>query len=83
MTKVLGTTLLMGSLVLFASGSASAGSCETDFNGDGVTNEADFEILKSHMGGNDDYDDFSPAVDLNDDGEIDLADLNVYIGCTN
>ena len=83
MTKVLGTTLLIGSLVLLASGSASADACATDFNGDGVTNEADFEIFKSQFGNNEDWGDFAPAFDLNDDGEIDLLDFNIYISCTN
>jgi hypothetical protein len=82
MMKVLGATLLMGSLVLLASGTASADvSCETDFNGDGVTNEADFEILKSQMGATEDHEGYWPAVDLDGDGQVGLSDLNVFLNC--
>ena len=80
--KVLGAALLMGSLVLLASGSASADiSCATDFNGDGVTDEADFEILKSQLGVNDDIEGYSPLVDLNDDGLIDFDDVAIFTDC--
>jgi hypothetical protein len=72
----------MGSLVLLGSGAASASvSCETDFNGDGVTNETDFEILKSQMGATDDQEGYSPAVDLDGDGQVGLSDLNVFLNC--
>jgi hypothetical protein len=82
MVKVLAIILLTGSLVCFASGSALAECSDTDFNGDGATNEADLEILKSLIGANEDLEGFSPVVDLNDDGQIDLADFNLFIGCT-
>ena len=82
MMKVLAAALLMGSVVLLTSSNVSADiSCDTDFNGDGVTNETDFEILKSYMGGNEDLEGYTPIVDLNDDGQIDLADLNLFLNC--
>lgn len=83
MLKVLGATLLMGSLILLAGGSASANiSCErTDFNGDGVIDDTDYEILKSYIGANEDLEGYSPVVDLNDDGQIDLADFSIFTDC--
>ena len=79
--KVLGAALLIGSFVFLASGIASAGSCDTDFNGDGVTNESDFDILKAVIGSSEGGEGYSPVVDLNGDGEIDLVDLTVYLSC--
>jgi len=82
MMKVLGATLLVGSLVLLASGSASADiSCDTDFNGDGATNETDLEILKNYVGATEDDEGYSPVVDLNDDGRVDIADVNAFLNC--
>jgi hypothetical protein len=82
MMKVLGATLLMGSVVLLASSNVSADvSCDTDFNGDGVTNETDLEILKNYIGANEDLEGYTPVVDLNDDGQIDLADFNIFLNC--
>ena len=81
MTKVLGATLLVGSLILFAGGSSADVSCETDFNGDGVTNETDLEILKSYLGANEDLEGYTPVVDLNADGEVDLADFTAFMDC--
>jgi len=81
MFKVLGASLLAGSLILFAGATSASATCETDFNGDGVTDEADFEILKSSFGSVDYGDDFPVAVDLNADGAIDLADYNIFVDC--
>jgi hypothetical protein len=82
MMKVLEATLLVGSLVLLASGSAFAEiSCDTDFNGDGATNETDLEILKNYMGATEDDEGYTPVVDLNDDGRVDMADLNAFLSC--
>ena len=82
MMRVLGAALLMGSLMLFATGSASADVCSaTDFNGDGVTDDTDYEIFKSYFGANEDLEGYSPVVDLNDDGQIDFADLSIFTDC--
>ena len=83
MLKVLGATLLVGSLVLLASSHAFANdACQTDFNGDGVTDEADYEIMKSYIGARDDLEGYSAVVDLNHDGLIDLADFSIFTNCS-
>ena len=81
MMRVLGATLLTLTLTFLAGGAVADISCDTDFNGDGVTNETDFEILKNYMGATDETEGYSPIVDLNADGRIDVADLNAFLGC--
>ncbi len=81
MMRLFGATLLTLTLT-FLTGAASANiSCDTDFNGDGVTDEIDFEILKNYIGATDETEGYTPIVDLNADGRIDMADLNAFLGC--
>lgn len=81
MMKVLGAALLTGSLMLFASGASADVSCATDFNGDGVTNADDIEIFKSYLGSSEDDEGFEPAIDLDGDGEVTVADYTVFLNC--
>ena len=80
--KVLRPTLLAASLIFFASAFSANASCDTDFNGDGVTDELDFEIFKSQFGSFDDGDSFAVAADLNADGTVDLDDFNIFLECS-
>lgn len=79
MIRILGAVMLAGGV--FWVGSASAQSCQTDFDGNGVTDEADFEILRAHFGAIEGDETYSAAVDLDGDGEIGLGDLNVFNSC--
>ncbi len=82
MTKVLGAAWLIVSIALFAFGASAEASCDaTDLNGDNVTNEADFEILKAYFGSDDGVEGYDPAADLNDDGTVDFGDLSILQAC--
>ncbi|MHA7838980.1 MAG: dockerin type I domain-containing protein [bacterium] len=86
MVKVLGAAVLAASVLLLGGGmsaSAAEGACGlTDFNSDGVTNEADLEILKSYMGATEDDEFYEAVVDLDADGEIGLGDFNLFLSCS-
>lgn len=83
MMKVWNAGLLtMTSLLVFATAAqAQQQSCETDFNGDGVTDEADVEILRSVLGAQASDEGYLARVDLNGDGAITIADYGILLGC--
>ena len=64
-----------------ASGVSAGVPCDTDFNGDGMIDEADLEILKTHIGSTDEDEDYAPAVDLDGDGVVGLMDFNLFLTC--
>ena len=77
--------LLSGGLfaaALFYGFSASAeNSCQTDFNGDGVTHEADVEILRSSLGKAEGQEGYVAAADLDGSGTVTTADYSLMLGC--
>jgi len=81
MKMVLGKMLLATGVLLCGFAASAEGTCETDFNRDGVTNDADFEILKSYMGATEEDPRFDAAADLDEDGTISLVDLNLFLSC--
>lgn len=83
MTKMWNAGLLtMMSLLVFATAAqAQQQSCETDFNDDGVTDEADVEILRSVLGAQSSDAGYLARVDLNGDGVISIADYGILLGC--
>ena len=81
MAKVWGSCLLAASLVLFAGASFAENACETDFNGDGVTDEADVEIFQSVLGSQESDEGFLAAADLDGDGSVTAADYGIFLSC--
>ena len=81
MKKVLCTTAFTATIILFGFGASAYEACETDFNRDGVTNDADFEFLKSYLGATQEDDLFDSVVDLDSDGEIGTGDLVLFLSC--
>jgi hypothetical protein len=72
--------LIMASLVLFA-GTAMAGDCNTDLNGDGATNEADVAIFQGALGKSAGEEGFVAGADLNGDGTVTAADYGIFLSC--
>ena len=74
--------VLMASVgILFAQTAFAQNSCDTDFNGDGTTDELDFEILKDAYGSSDGDDRFVAAADLNADGSVTTLDYQIMLRC--
>jgi hypothetical protein len=67
--------LLLAALLVAASVFAASADCRGDFNGDGVIDEADYEILKAAMGAEEGDVDYAPHIDLDDDGVIGGTDF--------
>jgi len=70
----IGVTLLAGTAF-------AQGSCETDYNGDGITNEADVEIFRSALGTQDGDEGFFSAADLDGDGAVTASDYAIFLAC--
>ncbi|MBW2500352.1 MAG: hypothetical protein JRF61_23975 [Deltaproteobacteria bacterium] len=81
MFKVWGSGLLALSLMLFASAGFAQDSCATDFNGDGVTDEADVEIFQGTLGKQAGDEGFVAAADLDGDGTVTSADYAIFLSC--
>jgi hypothetical protein len=79
MFKIFGSSLIAAGIVLFAS-TAIAG-CETDYNGDGQTNEADVEIFKGALGSSEGDDAYLAGADLNGDGSVTVLDYGILLSC--
>lgn len=77
--------LLSGGLfaaALFYGFTASAeNSCQTDLNGDGVTNEADVAILQSSLGKSQGDEGYVAAADLDGSGSVTTADYGIFLSC--
>jgi len=76
-----GSVLVVAGAMLFANVSLAQHSCDTDFNGDGVTDPADFEILKAAYGSSEGDDNFVAAADLNQDGWVTTLDYGIMLAC--
>lgn len=72
--------LMMASVVLFA-GTAMAGDCNTDLNGDGVTNEADVELFQSSLGKAEGDEGYVAAADLDGSRSVTAADYGIFLSC--
>jgi len=73
--------LIASAGILFAQASFAQNACDTDFNGDGTTDEADFEILKDAYGSSDGEDRYVAAADLNGDGSVTTLDYQIMLRC--
>ena len=78
--RLIAKALITAGLVLFA-GTAMAGDCNTDLNGDGATNEADVVIFQGSLGKSAGDAGFVAAADLNGDGTVTAADYGIFLSC--
>ena len=60
---------------------AMAGS-ECDVTGDGVSNDADAEVIQAAIGTQEGDLDFVPSADLDGDGQVLVSDFTVFIECS-
>lgn len=81
MFKFWGTSLVAAGVVLFASAAFAADDCDTDYNGDGVTDAADIEILQAALGSLEGDEAFVAQADHNGDGEITVLDYGILLSC--
>ncbi|MBJ20283.1 MAG: hypothetical protein GY910_09830 [bacterium] len=81
MFRVWGSGLIAAGLVLFAGVSFAQDDCGTDFNGDGITDVADIEVLQAALGSLEGDDDYVAAADLDGDGEVTVADYGIMLSC--
>lgn len=72
---------LFAAAILFGFTATAENSCQTDFNGDGVTNEADVAILQSTLGKSQSDEGFVAAADLDGSGTVTTADYGIFLGC--
>ena len=82
MLRTWGSVLVVAGVMLFANASFAQHSCDTDFNGDGATDPADFEILKAAYGSSEGDDNFVAAADLNQDGSVTTLDYRIMLECS-
>jgi hypothetical protein len=67
---------------VFFAGAAFAGdSCNTDYNGDNVTDDADVAILQAALGTSSGDDGFVAQADHDGDGFITVEDYGILLGC--
>lgn len=76
----LSTLGAMLGLVLFAA-SAQADSCETDYNGDGVTNDVDAEIFMAALGSQEGDENYNVLADHDENGSVTATDYAYFLGC--
>lgn len=81
MAKLWATGLLSLGLALCAGAAMAENSCATDFNGDGVTNEADVAILQSTLGKSAGDAGYVAAADLDGDGAVTAQDYSIMLAC--
>ena len=81
MTKFWRISLLTLGIVLFSGASMAQNSCETDLNGDGVTDEADVAIFQSALGKAAGDEGFIAAADLDGDGAVTPSDYSIFLAC--
>ena len=68
---------LFAAAILFGFTATAENSCQTDFNGDGVTNEADVAILQSTLGKSQSDEGFVAAADLDGSGTVKIGRAHV------
>ena len=81
MRRTWGAVLISSAAILFAQASFAQNSCDTDFNGDGTTDVADFEVLKAALGASSEDDRYVGAADLNGDGWVTTLDYQIMLEC--
>ena len=79
--RICGTGLVAAGLVLFAGASFAQNSCDTDFNGDGVTDVMDVQVLQAALGSSEGDANFNAQADLDGDGEVNTIDYGIMLSC--
>lgn len=73
---------VMALAVLLVLGASTAeASCDTDLDGDGRTDVADFEILRGALGAAEGEPRYVARADLDGDGRISTSDYAVMLAC--
>ena len=73
--------LVVVGVMLLAGTAFAQGACETDYNGDGVTDLADVEIFRNALGTQDGDEGFFTAADLDGDGAVTSSDYAIFLAC--
>ncbi|MAG30037.1 MAG: hypothetical protein CL908_03980 [Deltaproteobacteria bacterium] len=81
MSKVWKSSVIATSLVLFAGAAFAQGACDTDYNGDGVTDASDVEIFQATLGKQQGDDGFLAQADHDGDGAVTAADYGIFLSC--
>lgn len=84
MTRTLGTVLCATALLVLAVGSVQAegeGACDTDYNGDGVTNSADLKVFQAALGSQAVDESYLDQADHDGDGQITTLDYGILLDC--
>ncbi len=81
MREILSGGLVVVGLVFFGWTASAQNACQTDLNGDGVTNEADVEIFQSALGTAVGDEGFVAAADLDGSGTVTSTDYGIFLGC--
>ena len=82
MMKFMGSLFLSACLFLLSGTAIAQGVCETDYNGDGVSDAADVEIFRSALGSAVGDDEYFSAADLDGDGAVTSADYAILLACS-
>ncbi|MFO0691405.1 MAG: dockerin type I domain-containing protein [Myxococcota bacterium] len=72
---------LFAAALFYGFTASAANSCQTDLNGDGVTNEADVKILQSSLGKSQGDEGYVAAADLDGSGSVTTADYGIFLSC--
>lgn len=75
-------TALLAALGLVVMGAGAAFAAEGDYNGDGVVDEADSQMLVDAIGAVEGDDAYFAAGDHDGDGVISLADVSAHLDLT-
>ncbi len=81
MFKIWGSSLIAMGVVLMAGASFAESDCNTDYNGDGVTDESDVAALQAALGSSEGDDNFLAQADHDGDGEITVLDYGLLLSC--
>ena len=81
MKFVWGSGLVAACAVFFAGAAFAGDSCNTDYNGDNVTDDADVAILQAALGTSGGDDGFVAQADHDGDGFITVEDYGILLGC--
>jgi hypothetical protein len=81
MRKLLSGGLFAAALIFTGFTASAENSCQTDLNGDGVTNEADVEIFQSTLGKAQGDEGYVAAADLDGSGTVTAADYGIFLSC--
>jgi len=83
MIRTLGTVLCAAGLLLAAGSAQAQEACDTDYNGDGMTNSADVEVFQAALGSQAGEEGYLAQADHDGDGQVTTLDYGVLLDCIN